>query len=190
MVFPRQGFALLLIMVLGGCLPEFTHPIAVPDATTPDPRLISAWQGHDDDEIVYMHLVNREDGGLDALMIQYGEDQGEPSAGWDQMIAYTAHLGTHDYLSVRDPDESEVYLLVRYVIDGDSLTLWLADEDGFEAAIRDGKIAGTLPKKEFASAKITASTAELAAFLSAADPATLFDPKEPVTLTRLEKPGK
>ena len=93
----------------------------------------------------------------------------------ERYLAFPSRLKGLTMLNARPLDDAGYYLLFRYEVGPKGLTLWLTSYAAVRADIRAGKLKGIAESGEFGETRITASSAEIAAYLLAADRKRLFD---------------
>ena len=132
--------SLLVVMavVLSGCQVVFTNlPAGKPKE---DKALHGRWSS--------------EEKGKEAMTVQFEKGQrGEPNISFlpakpgEKNPVFTAKLfgvGVYSYmaLSPADEDRDKYFLIVRYEISGDELTVWIPNSDKVAALIKQKKISG------------------------------------------------
>ena len=190
-------FAVLALAALfvAACLPvTTTNPVGSTVGFKPDPALIGLWKGHGedaDDQDGYFYFLRNEDGSITAILITPGKDMDD----WGTFTLETATLGPNHLMNVREglkngkPNDEElakanIPMLYRIERDG-KLTLALLDDEATAAAVRAGKIQGTIEPGTSGDVHITAEPAEQDAFFATREGAALFG-KKLVTLTRVK----
>lgn len=172
-------------VALAGCLPVTTKtPVGTTVGLAADPALIGSWKGQSPDakqkQDGFFHFLLAKDGSLSVAMVFAA---GTSDDGWSVFNARTATLGKNRYLNAAmtfDKDEpvkgalKGVTFPVLYVVKGKTLTLYLLDEDKAKAAIKAGKIAGTVEPGTSGDVTITADAKELDAFMARPEAKDLF----------------
>jgi hypothetical protein len=136
----------------------------------------------DSDHEAFIAILPGDDGNATAVFI----DMPMPvkSGDWATYALTTAKLGNYRYMNARGtfadghpadgPDAQNLFPLY-YRIDPDgSLLLYLLDEDATKAAVKAGKIAGTVGSGTTGDVMLTASPAELDAFFAGKRGRALF----------------
>jgi hypothetical protein len=189
--FAVLGLAALFV---AACLPVTTkNPVGSTVGFKPDPALIGLWKGHGEDgdkDGYFAFLRNEQDTGMTAILITPEKDVDE----WGTFDLEPATLGANHFMNVHEglkngrPDDDEMAkenILVLYRIEPDGkLTLSLLDEEAAAAAVRAGKIQGTIQPGSSGDVHITAEPAAQDAFFATKEGAALFS-KKLVTLTRV-----
>jgi hypothetical protein len=192
--FAVLGLAALFV---AACLPVTTrNPVGSTAGFKPDPALIGLWKGHGEDEDKddqdgYFYFLRNEDGSITAILITPGKDTDD----WGTFTLETATLGPNHLMNVREglkngkPNDEElakanIPMLYRIERDG-TLTLALLDDEAAAAAVRAGKIPGTIEPGTSGDVHITAEPAAQDAFFATKEGAALFS-KKLVTLTRVK----
>lgn len=184
--------ALAIVAMLAACVPTTRHPLIGPEGGVTDGRLTGLWTGVVDKQRVYFHFIAQDEDGFHLLGATHGGP--EERGGWSAYDVRTARLGAARYLSVKllvddgkVVDDDERFLACRYRIGPTGeLLVWTMSEEPVILDIEAGKLAGEVDQGRFAtSIDITATTAELAAYVAAADPERVFADLF-VTLRRME----
>ena len=191
--FAVLGLAALFV---AACLPvTTTNPVGSTVGFKADPALIGLWKGHGEDEDKddqdgYFYFLRNEDGSITAILITPGKDADD----WGTFELQTATLGANHLMNVREglkngkPNDEElakanIPMLYRLERDG-KLTLALLDDEAAAAAVKAGKIQGTIEPGTSGDVHITAEPAAQDAFFATKEGAALFG-KKLVTLTRV-----
>ena len=189
--FAVLGLAALFV---AACLPVTTkNPVGSTVGFKADPAIIGLWKGRgddSDDKDGYFYFLRNEDGSITAILITPGKDTDD----WGTFTLQTASLGANHLMNVREalkngqPNDEElakanILLLYRIERDG-KLTLALLDDEATAAAVKAGKIQGTIEPGSSGDVHITAEPAAQDAFFATKEGAALFS-KKLVTLTRV-----
>lgn len=179
---------LLIGLMLTACLPvTTTHAIGTTAPATPDSRLIGMWGGKapDNDATSYFTFLPKDDSSLTAIAVTPGiiGDKG----GWAAFAVTTANLNTKHYINARalfednkpatQEDAKRIIPLAYHITEDGRLVLTIIDEDAAKAAVKAGRISGTIGKGDTGDVTITASAKELDAFLATDEGARLFSQK-------------
>lgn len=171
-------------LVVTACLPvTTTAPIGSTTAMTPDPALAGMWKGRlpKEPEDIYLTLLPQGDGTTTAILV---EPSGK-SAGWSVYSFKTATLGAYHYMNLHEissdgkassDSDAQKNIPVLYRVNGDgALVIYLMDEKRAGASIKANKLAGTVADGKDGDVAITASAADLDAFMATADGRALFN---------------
>lgn len=176
---PRPS-SLLAALLLCSCVPpESLHPLSDPAQQQADPRLSGTWTGDVNGSRTVLHLFPKTGPFLDLVLVG---DDGEKGAVVLTFDAFPSVIGSRTYLNLRRKtflppyaDATELaptYIFARYELRRDgALTLWTMDDGPAKQAVAAGTLAGSVGEH---AVQLTASTAQLAAFVAAADDAQLF----------------
>jgi len=172
---------LFLSALLGGC-PESIHPASDPATAAHDPALFGTWHGILEGDNVYLHVGPGARGMTSAIMVEHDAKNGI------KVERYSAHptkLASLTVLNVRPLDDAHEhgYSIMKYEVEAGTLTLWMTSYAAIREDIRAGKLKGVAEKDPYGDTRITASGAELAAYLRAADRKRLFD--KPLAFRRI-----
>jgi hypothetical protein len=184
------ALAIACTLLLAGCLPVTSKtPVGTTAGLGTDPALYGTWIGHSEDQpdkgrtdkgVVYFHFLQGKDGALSVLWVAAN---GLADDSWESFSASTAKLGANRYMNAAMTSENgkptddqlkNANIPLRYTLKGKKLTLYLLDEDKVKAAIKAGKIAGTIEPGDSGDVKITADAAALDAFFATPQAAKLF----------------
>ena len=182
--FSRWSVAplLLLTAVLAGCKVDSVNPISSFESARPDTAIYGVWRYKDKDELSYLHigpefsLTDAASPGNRRTRIVV-VDHKRNGLTDEAYVAYTSWVGKQRYLNVVQADGARTvgYLFVQYtLVDRNTLRFATVDEDALEAAIRAGRIKGTMRGEGPSSQTvITADSPEIEGFL-ATDGGRLF----------------
>lgn len=182
--FSRLSVAplLLLTAVLAGCKVDSVNPISSFESARPDTAIYGVWRYKDKDELSYLHigpefsLADAASPGNRRTRIVV-VDHKRNGLTDEAYVAYTSRVGKQRYLNVVQADGARTvgYLFVQYtLVDRNTLRFATVDEDALEAAIRAGRIKGTMRGEGPSSQTvITADSPEIEGFL-ATDGGRLF----------------
>ncbi len=199
------AFLAAVTLLLAGCLPQSKNPLSTPATSTIDSRLegvyVARREKKDDDlEGWHFHYRGAKAGAngqarttpwLEVLNIEHRKDGGLKGNAYRVL---TTHLGGQDYMSFVElgsdsgREKAPVYSFARYEVSwaGD-VRVWLVNTGVIAQAIKSGKLRGMVKSHKYGDdVLLTDSTARLAAFVAASDPATLFSGK-PLVLYRLAR---
>jgi hypothetical protein len=202
MKFLRLAAVLYTALIATACLPvTSTVPVGTTVGQAQDPALTGMWKGRDasSGQNEYIAFFPRSDGTTTGLMIE----PGGKNSGALGFSFQTVALGTNRFMNVRlikidenavndkgpatpDTETSSNTFPVLYRVTGDgSFVPYLLDEKRTAAAIKAGKIAGTVSPGQFGDIAITAPAADLDAFMASADGRALF--VKPLAIFKREK---
>jgi hypothetical protein len=179
--FPT-ALALCLGLILSACYPPTTsHPVGTTAGLKVDAALTGTWRGvNDDGKPSYFHFLAPSDGTLSVIIAE----SGPKAEDWNYVTLTTAKLGANRFMNARmeisngKPESADApagTVPVLYRIDAKGvMTLSMMDETAVKAAIRAGKIKGTIEKGEMGDAVITAEPAALDKFLATPAGLALF----------------
>jgi len=174
-----------LALAVAGCLPVTTKsPVGTTAGLGADPDLIGTWKGRSvaDKTVMFFHFLRAKDGGIDAVLV--GPSTKKDEGGWMAIHIETAALGTSRFMNARaiydggKPAEgamAEHTFPVLYSFGArHELTLTLLDEDAAKAAVKAGKIAGTVGEGMSGDVLLTADAKTLDVFFQTPDGMALF----------------
>ena len=192
-------FVTLAGLLATACLPvTSTSPIGSSAGLGPDPALAGAWKTApqaDETGPTYLHFLADAKDGMTVLIVSHARGKGD--SGWSEYRVTAATLNGHHYLNalaVQDDGKPvsdasatrNMPLLYTLSADGKTLSLYLIDEAAAKAAIKAGKLDGTIEPGDFGDVVLTAAPDKLDVFFARDDAAALFDKKPLVVLERLD----
>ena len=190
----RILFAAVAALALTACLPVATKsPIGSTQGFVMDPSLLGTWKGVAGTEKVqswFHFLPGRENTVMAIIVTPPGDtDQG----GWGAFALQTVKLGTNWYMNAQEVSDNgniandktaqNTTPLLYKISDDGKLTLYMLDEKATAAAIKAGKIAGTVEPGQDGDVTITAEPDDLDAFFQTPEGVALFS-KQFAVLTR------
>ena len=199
----RLIFAAFFVTLAGllatACLPVTSKaPIGTTVGLGPDPALAGAWKAAptaDNKGPTYLHFLANAEGGMSVLIVSHAQGKGD--AGWNEYRVTAATLNGHHYLNALAVQEDgkpisdasatrNTPLLYTLSAGGRTLSLYLVDEAAAEAAIKAGRIKGSVEPGDFGDVVLTAAPDVLDAFFARDDAPALFDKKPLLVLQRLD----
>ena len=193
--FVRNLLLGLLPVLLPGCLPETRNPITPPEAAIEDDRLLGLWSARVEDEDIFLHVLRADNNQLAILVVSHRPDG---RGGIDNYQGHVSALGDRRFVNLRPVEDSTVdnsnpdlgYLIIGYDWDGpDRLVARFLAEQPLVDAIAAGTLTGSVTDDGAGLGRdvmLTAESAQLAAYLTAGDPAVIFD--ETLTFERAPAP--
>ena len=199
----RTRFTTFLLAVAGllcaSCV-DSKNPLCDPLKAKTDAQLAGAWRAKmDDGGIEYYHVGpvrgNLPAGMMRAVSIVHKDDGTVARPG--ELLLFPTTIGKNHFLNVLAVEDKDLeqldnsgwkpnlvkgFFIVKYQIQGDTLTVWGIDADAKGKAIEAGKIKGTVEKN---TKMFTDTSEKLAAFLSAPENTKLFTEK-PVRYERVK----
>lgn len=199
----RLPFVALFVTLAGilaaACLPvTSTSPIGTTVGLGADPVLDGAWKAApqaDDKGPNYMHFLVDAQGGMTVLLVSHAHGKG--ASDWSEYRVTAATLNGHHYLNALTLRENgkassdvtathNTPLLYTLSADGRTLSLYLIDDDAAKAAIKAGKLQGTIEPGDYGDVVLTAAPDKLDAFFARDEAVALFGKKPLVVLERLD----
>lgn len=162
---------LTMALVFSACETVFLNPLSNLREAKPDNRLPGKWISKDEK---YNGAYIRFDGSanLETNISAFG---GETQEQYPAFTMYTTKIGKHTYMNLNpaDEDRDKGYLIVRYAIEGNQLTVWILDPDKVKAAIAQGKLKGT-SAPGFGTTTVSDTSKNIAAYLESDADGELF----------------
>lgn len=162
----RYFLMIMLLIFVGGCIPDFDNPLTDPNKEKLDSALYGTWFWQEKNESGYIHVGwDKESKLLRAVMVEVGADG---SVDVSEYSGHTSSLGNNQYLNlkwVRPENELKGYMVIKYRIEGESLAISLVDSKVIEKAIQEGSLKGTVSADKMApSVRITEKQKKLQEF--------------------------
>ena len=167
---------------------DSTVPLSDPGKSKPDERLAGVWRQRGESGEVNNYRFAPAGGKLPAAVMRVAGSSRKPDGTTEQFEAtllFPTTLGEKTYLNVIEGKEEQIklledngwtpetvtsYLILRYQVTGDVLTMQGIDGDAKKRAIEAGKIKGTIEKdsSKFTKVYFTDTTENLAKFVAEA----------------------
>ena len=139
----RAVCALLLLVVLPGCLVQTESFLTPREAAEVDERLIGVWTvPHKDDEVGFLFVRAAKEGGMDVLTMELRDDDENTHQRprWDTSIAWPTEIQGLSYLNMIMDDGR---LIVAYRINADgSAEFGFMNPEPFKKAVEKGALKG------------------------------------------------
>jgi len=184
-----KALGLVLVLLLGGCLVETENTLADPDpkakakAKAKDDKLVGSWYSAESGEVVMFQLAADESGSGTYHAVYAAVRAGaEKPVDFEHYKVWLTVLNGQNYLNVvrtGGTGTSPKTMIAAYDHGADgTLALRLMDMKFVAAAIEAGKLKGRVKKGQYVDeVTITATRAELAAFVAASRRDELFATK-------------
>jgi len=198
MVFARLSAVIALALLAAACLPvTTTSPVGTTTGLAADPALTGLWKGHGDkpSDTIYAFFFPQSGATTSAVLLRPAAKDGAKDGGWGHYTFETTTLGPYKFMNAHelssdgkpsDEDAAKKSFPLLYRVNGDgALVIYLVDEKRARAAIKAGKIQGTVDPTDYGDVVITASGADLDAFLQTPDGRALF--VKPLAILKKEK---
>lgn len=192
----RIVFVLLAALAATACLPVATKsPIGTTQGFMVDPSLVGTWKGSANGEKVesWFHFLPGHDNTLMAIVVTPPNDTDQ--GGWGAFALQTVKLGKSWFMNAQEVSDNgnvandktaqNTTPLLYKISDDGKLTLYMLDEKATAAAIKAGKIQGTVEPGEDGDVTITAEPDDLDAFFQTPEGIALFS-KQFAVLTRAD----
>lgn len=178
------AFCVFMAFAVSACLPTSENPLPVSPTTPLDRALLGSWIGElaDEDEPVLLNFIETANQKTMAILINIATPE-DSESGWAEFEATSANLTNGTYLNLfwtendgEAVEDLQGYHLMRYEIDDEgTLLLFFIDHEILSEAIEDGELAGEILSTGLSkTARVTASTEDLATYVESQDAALLF----------------
>jgi len=137
----------ILCLLLTSCVTTSEYPLSSPGTAQPDLKLVGTWHEKGDNDETYeftvkdahwMHIENRK------------EDK--PPESYDMFVTV---IDGNRFLNVRHVGNDEQghpfkkeFFILRYEVTDHVLSTWMLDQDKAAAAVRSGKLKGTIHQNQ------------------------------------------
>jgi hypothetical protein len=170
---------------LGAC-PPVTSKTAVGTTVkaAPDPAFEGMWKGRlaGGEGFSYFTFFPKDDGTVSAVIVT--PNTAKDKGGFGSFSLTTVALGSYHYINAQEliddgktatgsVAENTVPLLYRVNGDG-AIVLYLIDEDVAKAAVKAGKLQGTIGEGDYGDVTLTATGADLDAYMASPAGRALF----------------
>ncbi len=202
---PARLFLLLVAILLPSCgRIRVTSPLSDPEKAKPDEQLCGMWKPTEQDEnapnkgFLLIGKVRVQDvpaGIMKALALEIDANKEIRDLG---LYFFTTSAADDSYASfflenVVDPGTSPVwnkknmrsFLLYKYKVEEDKLTIWDMDDDAVEAAVRQGLVKGKIEGKNTKTVTLTDGE-DLLRYLKEGGDKKLFEEKHKKVFLRVK----
>jgi hypothetical protein len=189
------------LLLVAACLSmascDSKNPISSPENAKADPELAGVWMKKESGNVQYYHIAlagGKLPAGVQRAILVVHQENGDLKKP-EEFYQFTSEIGENKYLNIpfitkegleqieQTGLNPHTYILAKYQIKGDKLTLWPLDPEAKRRAVQSGKIKGDLIDKS--NAHFTDTSENIAKFLASPDSADLFA-KEPLVYERVK----
>lgn len=167
----KIAIAAALATMLSGCVVSFINPLPASQPVGRDDRLLGKWEGQDE----HNNPVSTqfEPGSKSETKVSVSGSLGHQNPIF-RMV--TTKISGNDYMILRlnDPQANKDYMVVRYSISDDKLTVCLLNVDRVKEAIKKRKLKGQVDYSQWGGAIVTEGSRGVVAFLRTATSKDLF----------------
>jgi hypothetical protein len=194
------AFGVALCFLLTACEIDSENPLGSPESAQIDQRLLGDWVAKNGDIV---HFSAKDAHWMLAVTTSQPTESPDRSTANNKKpepdLFFVTTIGDETYFNMRSVSKGSKtrYSLFRYTITPDqTLHMWGMSQDEMAAAIRSGKLKGTVknngvigkPPRTDVDVHLTDSSEHLVKFISRHDPADIFD-DETDSLTRVATKG-
>ena len=181
----------LLVLILGMVLPACSaviiqHPAGEPVSNEVGKQVEGWWVAHGekDGEVQCFLVQSLADGAIRVATLELNRNSSKPEV--QELTGLLTEFEGVMYLNLAsgepEPGQSPRYFLLRmHRQDGPAMVLWRARVSAFADAVGSGELTGETEREEV---RITASKAELGAYLKSHKPEHVFVIEEPMVFKR------
>jgi hypothetical protein len=158
-----------LLIMLGGCVATFEHPLTDPGAHPQDKTLLGTWIGANGDETMFVHIGKDEDTHMLLIVLTEMKDNGEIDH--SSLSGHTSILPSGRYLNLKwilpPKNKTKGYMLIKYAVKDGNLHLYATDDTVIETDIEKGVLKGEILKTK--TAYVTEDTKHLVQYVNKND---------------------
>jgi hypothetical protein len=188
---PVLGFAALVALLLSSCETKSEHPLASSETATVDSQLIGDWHDKEDEDT--FHITATDAHWMHVTVTPKPSDQPSTISHSPQDYnMFVTEIGDNHFLNIVMFDQDrgikpvKSYVFLRYTVSPDHvLHLWSLSQEASAAAVRAGKLKGTIhqdahplmvgtPPHPDIDVTIEDTSEKLNSFVEAADVDALF----------------
>jgi len=180
-----------LCLLLTSCIVTSENPLGSPESAQIDQRLLGDWVAQNGDIV---HFSAKDAHWMVSVTTPKMPDNSAANNKPEPSLFFVTTIGDDTYLNMRSLGEGSKkasYTLYRYTITSDqTLHMWAMSQDEMAAAVRSGKLKGTVreqgtagkPPHTDVDVYLTDSTEHLVKFILRHDPTDIFDAEtDPLT---------
>jgi hypothetical protein len=179
-------FSVLSLLMFTGCVAS-VQPLSDAKTSVPDLQLLGAWEFIDDETKEATRVVVSRKKDAPNVLVAVADDGKEKETG----ELFLTQIGKDHFVSVEntDKDGKKQYVIAKYEITKDGLSVWGADTDFFAAAVEKKELKGTIKQGEvFRDVLLDESPEKLRKFLEKHG-AKCFTNETPLTVNRVKATG-
>lgn len=164
---------MLAAVFFSACEVLLINPLSDPSRDKRDESLLGRWV-KEDAETRDRYIQFTAGAGQELNVSVFGEENEEKNP---VFRALTTNIGDHHYLSLysTDPDKVEGYLLARYEVKGDKMSVWILDSKKVQAAIEQKRLKGEVGQGVAPSVMITDTADKVRSLIESPQGAELFE---------------
>ncbi len=196
----------LLLLSQTACVVESQHPLADPATATFDDRLFGEWRMPDGADYYQHYFIGKvrdevadAPKGLFAIYhVRVNMKEKSIHPGDSPLFGFSCKVGASDFMNLvelkKENDKPRTwgtpkYLLTKYAVEKDKLTVWLFDLPATAKAVESGSLTGKVDygkDKKVRSVFLSDPTEKLRGFLEKGGEKSLFNEKAKLVLDRVK----
>ncbi len=156
---------------LSGCVVSFTNPLPSTQPTRVDERLLGEWEGKDEAGTqTWVRITKASGHEMDVSL------RGFPDFENTKLRVLTTSISGSDYMIIRvgDPDRRKDYMIAKYTLGDDKLTVCMLNAQKIKEAIKKRTLKGNVGDAQWGGAVITESSNHIVKFLTSPNTKDLF----------------
>ena len=163
---------IMAVLFCSGCETIFLNPLSDPSRAKPDDRLYGRWVCTDKENkgIIIQFDKNSDTETKISVFAKDNHSKNPP------FLMFPTKVGKHTFMNLMptEEDKGKGYLIAKYQVSGDSLTIWIFDSEKIKAVVTQGKLKGT-PGAGIGTTTISDTAEHVAAFLESPDGDNAFE---------------
>jgi len=187
----------LLLLVLPACTVTSRNPLSDPAEATPDRNLFGQWKfANAEKGTVHlfvglpsdMQAKERPAGFMVVHLLSINVNM-QIDADREPAFFFVTRIGKDTFLNIdepRDQTKPREYWILKYVVDGDTLTFWPLSVAAAEAIVKEGYLQGQVTKGLANRVVLTDTSKKLQDFIRDKGNKTLFSENEKIVFQRVK----
>lgn len=159
---------LLSVLFCTSCIVTFENPLSDSQTSSVNKNLLGKWKSVDEEKVVF-ELFNSNS---ETILKLFEENEKT------EKIIFSVsevQIGNFNYFSLKiiDDDNPNTFIIAKYEIKNDEMTVWLLSKEKISELIEKGKLQGK--KKDYGEISVSNSSEELKKFLESGENNELFE---------------
>lgn len=159
---------LLSVLFCSSCIVTFENPLSGSQPSRVNKSMLGKWKSVEEEKVVF-ELFNSNS----ETILKLFEENGK-----NEKIIFSVsevEIGNSNYFSLKiiDEDNPNTFIIAKYVIKNDEMTVWLLSKEKINELIEKGKLQGR--KKDYGEISVSDSSEELKKFLESEESQNLFE---------------
>ena len=163
----------IFALFFSACEVVLINPLSDSARDKPDERLLGKWINRDEkDKGGFVQFATGANGEINVSFLGGKSEEKNPL-----FTARTTTIGNYHYISLNptNEDRDKGYLLARYEMKDDKMSVWMLDSDKVKTAIAQKKLKGKVGQGPAPTITITDTSNNVRAFLESPESNELFE---------------